>query len=77
MQTLIVILIVAAALFWAVRHFQRLFSAKTENPCGCGCSGCNGTPGRDKGLDCPSQQTQEPLAQHSPDPTRENGSSNP
>jgi len=38
MQTLIVILIVAAAAFYVGRTFYRRFRQK--GGCGCGCSGC-------------------------------------
>ncbi|MBR4773323.1 MAG: FeoB-associated Cys-rich membrane protein [Bacteroidales bacterium] len=38
-QTIIVILIVAAAVFFAVRRLLRTVKRK-DGGCGCGCSGC-------------------------------------
>ena len=40
MQTIIVILIVAAALFCAVRRLVRTLRGKNKGGCGCGCDGC-------------------------------------
>ena len=43
MQTIIVILIVAAALFFAVRRLVRTLRSKDKDGCSCGCS-CEGCP---------------------------------
>lgn len=43
METAIVLLIVGAALYYAVVHFKRIFSTGKDdgNSCGCSCSGCD------------------------------------
>jgi hypothetical protein len=43
METAIVLIIVAAALYGAVRHFTKVFSGagKAQGDCGCGCNGCD------------------------------------
>ena len=47
MQTILVLLIVAAAVFFIFRHFYRSFKKSASGGCGCesscGCSGCNDT----------------------------------
>lgn len=46
METGIVIVIILLALFSSVRHFTRIYSSAKKGGanCGCGCSGCAGSP---------------------------------
>jgi len=49
MDTILVILIVGAALVWAVRRIVNLFSGNPSADCACGCDGCQPSAGKDKG----------------------------
>jgi hypothetical protein len=43
MQTIIAILIIAAAAFFLIRRFYNSLRAKNQSTCGCGCDGCSPT----------------------------------
>jgi hypothetical protein len=55
MQTIIVIFIVVAAVFFLIRRFCNSVNSKTQTTCGCGCDGCSPTQ-KENCLDMENQQ---------------------